>query len=81
MVCDLLFVWSPPLINNRMSDVVIKPPLNRILLGLLGREQLIHDWWNSPNRAFDMKTPEEVYQSGPQGRVQVRDYIMAAALR
>lgn len=81
MVRHLLLFWASFLINIRMNDVVTKPPLNRILFALLGREQLVHDWWNSANRAFDGQTPEEVYQSGPEGRARVRDYLMAQALR
>jgi hypothetical protein len=74
-------VQHPFGINISMSDVVTKPPLNRILFALLGREQLVYDWWNSANRAFDGQTPEAVYQSGPAGRIRVRDYLMAQALR
>lgn len=58
-----------------MDDVIIKRPLNRILFALLGRIELVDDWWHNPNRAFDDKTPDEVYQSGAEGRKQVAKYL------
>jgi hypothetical protein len=35
--------------------------LDRILFALLGKDYLVRAWWNSPNRAFDMRTPEHEY--------------------
>lgn len=35
--------------------------LDRILMALLGKDYLVRAWWNSPNRAFDMRTPEHEY--------------------
>lgn len=58
-----------------MDEVIIKLPLNRILFALLGKQQLVYEWWHIPNRAFDNKTPDTVYQSGAQGRKQVADYL------
>lgn len=60
-----------------MSDSVhIKVTLNRILLSLVGREELVEEWWVSPNKAFEQKTPNEVYLSSDEGRQQVIDYIL-----
>jgi hypothetical protein len=39
---------------------------NQILFGLLGSEKLVHDWWFSPNRAFDQATPDSVWLADPK---------------
>lgn len=59
-----------------MEEVITKVPLNRILHRLLGNSQLVHEWWHRPNRAFNDDTPDEVYQSGEEGRRIVYNYIM-----
>lgn len=35
---------------------------NAILIACLG-EALVSNWWDRPNKAFDMKTPDEVWSS------------------
>ena len=40
-------------------EIVIK--LNKILFAMLGSEELVTKWWSSPNKAFDLKTPTEVF--------------------
>lgn len=40
---------------------VLKPYLNGMLLGLLGNRDLVLKWWDTPNKAFDMSTPQQVY--------------------
>lgn len=39
----------------------MKSKYDRLLIALLGKEELIERWWISKNRAFDMKTPLEMY--------------------
>ena len=39
---------------------ITKTRLNSILMGLLGKKILVDMWWNSPNKAFEGKTPNEV---------------------
>jgi hypothetical protein len=34
--------------------------LNILLMLLLGDHDLIKEWWNSPNAAFDYKCPKDV---------------------
>lgn len=58
------------------DEVIIKLHLNKILYKLLHNQQLVDKWWESPNRAFGDMTPEDVYQSGPEGRKKVKDYLM-----
>lgn len=55
---------------------IVKVTLNKALFAMLGRHDLVDQWWESPNKAFDGKTPNEVYLSGEEGRKQVAKYIL-----
>ncbi len=55
---------------------IIKLTLNRALFSMLGRQELVDQWWENPNRAFEGKTPNEVYWSGEDGRKKVAKYII-----
>lgn len=50
-----------------------KEKLDKFLLSLLGSEELVHKWWNSPNKAFDMKTPQEVFD---RDKDEVKAYVI-----
>lgn len=56
-----------------MTDV--KLTLNRLLFAMMGRAALVEEWWDTSNKAFDGKTPNEVYWSGDEGRKKVINYI------
>lgn len=48
--------------------------LNKAVLALLGNsESLAMTWWNSANRAFEFKTPFEMYNQDPE---KVKSYLM-----
>jgi hypothetical protein len=49
--------------------------IHRQLLALLGSQTLVEQWWRSPNRAFDMSSPAEVWYQNSQGPERVRKYI------
>lgn len=49
--------------------------LNNVLLSLLGSQQLVEQWWKSNNKAFDGKTPEEVFLSSKEGHDLVLQYV------
>ena len=51
----------------------IKTALNECLMAMLGSEQLVNDWWKSPNKAFDMMTPNEVWEEDYD---RVRSYVV-----
>jgi len=55
---------------------IIKSNVNQYLYAMIGKPELVDLWWDKPNRAFDMKTPNEVYQTGSEGRNQVYDYVV-----
>jgi hypothetical protein len=39
----------------------MKSKYDGLLMSLLGKEVLVERWWVSKNKAFDMKTPLEMY--------------------
>jgi hypothetical protein len=41
-------------------------------MAMLGKE-MAPKWWDSPNKAFDLKTPNEQWQIDPES---VYDYLM-----
>lgn len=43
-----------------------------LVIALLGKK-LAEKWWESPNKAFDQRTPEEQWQLDPES---VYDYLM-----
>jgi hypothetical protein len=45
---------------------------DQLVAGMVG-EQLVADWWTSPNLAFDSRTPEAQWQSGSDAVV---NYLM-----
>ncbi len=56
-----------------MTDPFHKETLNRIVVSLVG-DKLSTDWWNSPNQAFDGRTPESLMNEEEWTRV--RNYLM-----
>lgn len=50
-----------------------KERLDRLLLALVGTEELVDKWWNSPNRAFDHQHPIKVFDNDPN---KVINYIL-----
>lgn len=48
-----------------------------LVVSLIG-DNLADDWWNSPNRAFQMQTPEKTFDSDPE---KVYSYLVGHALR
>lgn len=52
----------------------IKRKLNVCLFAMLGNDDLVNRWWESPNLAFENKTPNEMYEENEQ---QVIDYVLS----
>ena len=40
------------LVNNHI--------MNAMLFAMLGSDELVERWWETPNKAFDMKCPKDV---------------------
>lgn len=49
--------------------------INQQLRALLGNDELVSQWWTSPNRAFDMLPPRTVWTEHPQGSNRIRQYV------
>lgn len=60
-----------------MKKIYTRTTLNGMLYELLGRAELVDQWWNSSNKAFDGKTPNEIYWANEQGRQEVANYILS----
>ena len=56
-----------------MKDLYHRATLNRIVTSLVG-DKLSGDWWTSPNKAFEGRTPESLMNEEEWTRV--RDYLM-----
>ena len=56
--------------------MLVKLQLDKLLLSLLGRPELVEDWWYRENKEFDNNTPYSVYQSGEEGRKKVNEYVL-----
>jgi len=51
----------------------MKQQSNELLMSMLGRQELVDQWWCSPNKGFDMAHPADV---DPK---KVLEYLMAHA--
>lgn len=61
------------------TNVIIKMRIDKLLFALLGRHELVDQWWESPNLFFGLKTPYDVYQTNEAGRQAVLSYVENAA--
>ena len=53
--------------NEIVTTVTVdQEDLHDDLLALLGSENLVTEWWKSPNRYFSMLTPEEAWEMDSQ---------------
>jgi hypothetical protein len=60
--------WRKRQIADKMNDAMF----NRILLSLAGSQEIVDQWWLSPNLAFEGKTPAMMLTSD---RERVETYI------
>ena len=61
-----------------MSD---KEKLNTVLFAMLGNDALVSRWWDSPNRHWDMQTPNKIWEESREGKIEVIRYILNQASR
>jgi hypothetical protein len=47
--------------------------VDRMLLAMLGSTELVSRWWGSPNKAFDLRMPSEVWEDDP---MKVYRYVL-----
>ena len=48
---------------------------NEILRSLLGSDELVARWWNTPNKAFDGEIPDDLWHTN-SGRNRVYSYLL-----
>lgn len=53
-------------------DMFHRETLNRLVVGMTG--ETAPQWWSSPNKAFDGRTPDDLMNETEWTRV--RDYLM-----
>jgi len=56
-------------------DEYIPVPVYKAIKALVGSHELTIKWWNSPNKAFDLLTPQQMYTQDPN---RLASYILAA---
>ena len=53
--------------------------INIALYGMLGSLEFVQRWWPGPNLAFQLKSPQEIWDSGEDGKDEVENYVMSNA--
>lgn len=54
-------------------DAMTREELNQHLYALVGSENLVKQWWMTPNRAWQGREPEEIWARDPK---EVISYVM-----
>lgn len=65
--------------KRQIQNVIIKSDINHYLYAMIGRPELVDSWWHTPNKAFNMLTPNEVYQENEDGRKRVYTYVLSCS--
>lgn len=60
--------------RQQLDDYTVEG-VDRMLFGLLGSNEQVGRWWKSPNKAFEMKTPIEVWMEDQNGPQRVYQYV------
>lgn len=55
--------------------------INDILHGLIGSPEYVQRWWLSPNINWELKCPQEVWDSGEDGQDEVWNYVLTYGFR
>ncbi len=61
------------------NNVITKVDINRFLYAMIGRAELVDTWWDSSNIEFELKTPNEIYFAGAEGRQRVYNYVLGCS--
>lgn len=59
--------------TKRTDPKLVRDALNKMLLKGLGKQSYVDLWWSTSNKAFDNKTPNEVFSKNPDA---VANYVM-----
>lgn len=58
--------------TDNQDPVLIRKRCEALIIAMVGKI-LAKQWWNNPNKAFDDKTPEQMYSVSP---TTVYTYLM-----
>lgn len=50
--------------------------LNKMLYAMLGNNDLVFRWWDSPNRNWNLSTPNQIWNESDEGKREVIQYIL-----
>ena len=51
--------------------------INDVLRAMFGSPELVQRWWLGPNINWQLKCPQEVWDSGEDGRSEIWNYVMS----
>lgn len=54
-----------------------KRTVDRALMALLGRQELIDTWWSSPNYFFSLQHPIDIWNKDDDGKLSVAHYVIS----
>lgn len=61
--------------NRQELDEYTISNVDRMLFGLVGSYDMVDKWWESENKAFEMRTPMEVWNNDQDGPERVYRYV------
>lgn len=59
----------------------LRQQVNAILRALLGSDELVQRWWIGENLHFNLKCPQEVWDSSEEGQQEVANYVFTHGFR
>lgn len=68
-------MWRKREIDNQIKYHLQKSDCDNMLMALLGRQEFVDKWWDSPNLHWDLRHPIDVFNSGDDGRQSVVNYL------
>ena len=68
-------MWRKREIDNQIKYHMQKNDCDNMLMALLGRQEFVDRWWDSPNLHWDLKHPIDIFNSGDDGRQSVVNYL------
>jgi hypothetical protein len=67
--------WRKRQISDKYDYDTIKAECDNMLKAMIGSDEFVKQWWNSSNMAFELKTPQELFESGRDGQSEVYSYL------
>ena len=68
-------LWRKKEIVKNQNYYHTKTHCDDMLKALVGSDALVKQWWESQNLNFNLKTPQEVFDSGEDGQLSVMNYL------